>query len=65
MPLSKAEIEALWREVFGGPPPIQAAPEMLIEVLVRCLPRPAPYGYEARGGFAPPKALIAKPPRED
>jgi hypothetical protein len=65
MPGSKIEIEALWRELFGGPPPIDATPEMLIAVLVRCLPQPAPYGYHGGARFEPPQGLIAKPLIED
>jgi hypothetical protein len=65
MPGSKTEIEALWRELFGGPPPIDATPEMLIAVLVRCLPQPAPYGYDGGARFSTPDAVIAKPPTRD
>lgn len=38
------EIEALWAEVFGEPPPIRCEPHFLAEVLVRSLPSPPPYG---------------------
>jgi hypothetical protein len=65
MPASKSEIEALWRELFGGPPPVDAAPEMLLDVLVRCLPQPTPYGYAPEALSAPPAALVASPPRDD
>jgi hypothetical protein len=40
---AKQELEALWREVFGEPPPISAEPSMLSEILVRHLPRAPPY----------------------
>jgi hypothetical protein len=40
---AKQELEALWREVFGEPPPINAEPSMLSEILVRHLPPAPPY----------------------
>jgi hypothetical protein len=44
MPSAKAEVEALWEAVFGGPPPIEAEHSLLLDVLMRCLPPPPPYG---------------------
>ena len=38
------DIGLLWSEVFGEPPPITAAPDMVLDVLVRCLPLAPPYG---------------------
>jgi hypothetical protein len=49
---AKQELEALWREVFGEPPSINADPAMLSEILVRHLPPAPPYidGEEAAAG---------------
>ncbi|THD57729.1 hypothetical protein [Phenylobacterium sp.] len=32
------EATALWREVFGEPPPVRAEGEDLLEIVTRCLP---------------------------
>jgi hypothetical protein len=40
---AKQELEALWCEVFGEPPPINAEPALLSEILVRHLPLAPPY----------------------
>jgi hypothetical protein len=37
-------LEALWRAVFGGPPSVDASPEVMSAILVRCLPPAPPYG---------------------
>jgi hypothetical protein len=37
------QIEELWAAVFGGPPPIRAAPHLMLEVLVKNLTSPPPY----------------------
>jgi len=49
VPSAKQELEALWREVFGEPPSIEADASMLSEILVRHLPPAPPYidGEEA------------------
>jgi hypothetical protein len=65
MPASKSEIEALWRALFGGPPPVEAPAEMMLEVLVRHLPQPTPYGHEEASPVAPPAELFARPPSEN
>jgi hypothetical protein len=36
-------VYALWRAVFGQPPPIEAAPRLLCDLLVRHLPAAPPY----------------------
>jgi hypothetical protein len=38
------EIEALWTSVFGEPPPISGAGELILEILIRYLPPAPPYG---------------------
>ena len=43
MSQTHAEIEALWIAIYGEPPPITAPTEMLIDILVRCLPCPDPF----------------------
>lgn len=40
----RADILGLWREVFGGPPAIEADPRLLADLLVRHLPPAPPYG---------------------
>lgn len=40
----RRRVLALWRGVFGGPPPVRAEPELLIALLVAHLPHPPPYG---------------------
>lgn len=40
----RGRVLALWRGVFGEPPPVRAEPELLIHLLVEYLPRPPPYG---------------------
>lgn len=35
------ELNQLWRAVFGQPPAIRARPDVLADVLIKCLP-PAP-----------------------
>jgi hypothetical protein len=44
MPGAGEEVEALWVSVFGEPAPITAAPELLLEILVRHMPLAPPYG---------------------
>jgi hypothetical protein len=36
MPDAKSEMEALWNAVFGQPPPIDADPGLLAELILRC-----------------------------
>jgi hypothetical protein len=43
MSLADDELEALWRAVFGEPPPISADPGLLAELIVRFLPRAPAY----------------------
>lgn len=52
MSSAKQELEALWREVFGEPPSINADPALLSEILVRHLPPAPPYvaGDETTAG---------------
>jgi hypothetical protein len=52
---AKQELEALWREVFGEPPSINADPAMLSEILVHHLPPAPPYidGEEAAASVRP------------
>jgi hypothetical protein len=54
---AKQELEALWAEVFGEPPSINADTEMLSEILVRHLPSAPPYidGEEAAARKKPPR----------
>jgi len=40
----RRRVLALWRGVFGEPPPVEAEPELLIRLLVEHLPHPPPYG---------------------
>jgi hypothetical protein len=63
-------IHALWASVFGEPPPVTAAPELLIKILVRHLPLAPPYGevfaaindpIEASEGSLSASADAAKP----
>ena len=44
MPQSNQQIDLLWTTVFGQPPPIVAAPALLLAVLVEYLPLAPPYG---------------------
>ncbi|HXQ09396.1 MAG TPA: hypothetical protein VN805_00180 [Caulobacteraceae bacterium] len=59
MSSAKQELEALWREVFGEPPSINADPAMLSEILVRHLP-PAPPYIDGEGA-----AASVRPPPDD
>jgi hypothetical protein len=55
-----AEIDALWFAVFGEPPCIRASPDMVLNVLMRCMPV-APTPAEAWVSFL---LLIAFPAGE-
>jgi hypothetical protein len=52
MPDAKEELQALWTAVFGQPPAVDADPELLAYLIVRCSPPPPVYG-PAPPGFAP------------
>ncbi len=43
MPSRQEEVEALWRAVFGQPPSIAAPAEMLLQILIECLPPTPPF----------------------
>jgi len=58
MPRRQHEIEALWAALFGEPPAIAADPQLLMDVLMRCLPPAPPYG-------AAPDGLPVEPPDPD
>jgi hypothetical protein len=47
-PEAEARLTDLWQEVFGQPPPVTGAPELLSRVLVQNLPPTPPYRPEAR-----------------
>lgn len=40
---TEQDVEALWADLFGGPPPIKAAPGLLLDILVRHMPLAPPY----------------------
>ena len=44
---------ALWRGVFGEPPPVVAEPELLLRLLVAYLPAAPPYGGHGQGPGEP------------
>ncbi|HVM99429.1 MAG TPA: hypothetical protein VMT68_04360 [Caulobacteraceae bacterium] len=41
---AKQELQALWIAVFGEPPVIDAGPELLAHLIVRCSAPPPVYG---------------------
>jgi hypothetical protein len=43
-----SELQALWIEVFGEPPSVNADAKLLSELLVRYLPPAPPYGQPER-----------------
>ena len=45
-----AELHALWAEVFGEPPSVNADAKLLGELLVRHLPPAPPYGEPDKAG---------------
>jgi hypothetical protein len=58
MASAKTELESLWTALFGGPPAINAEPEMLATILVAHAPPPPPYQYNEV-----PLRLAARRPR--
>jgi hypothetical protein len=42
-PAAEKELSALWRHVFGQPPPVVGAPNLLSRILVQNLPPAPPY----------------------
>jgi hypothetical protein len=53
MPDAKEELQALWAAVFGQPPAVDADPDLLAYLIVRCSPPPPP----AYGPTPPARAL--------
>ena len=58
------QLEALWAEVYGGPPSIRVEPPVLAAVLVGSLPlapayTPAPSGDASQGSTKPSEADTA------
>jgi hypothetical protein len=50
MSSAKQELEALWTAVFHEPPVIDAEPELLAELILKCSPPPPIYGAAEIGG---------------
>jgi hypothetical protein len=46
MSSAKEEMEALWTAVFHEPPPVDAEPDLLAALILRCSPPPPIYGPE-------------------
>jgi hypothetical protein len=46
MSRAKQEMEALWTAVFQEPPAVDAEPDLLAELILRCSPPPPIYGAE-------------------
>ena len=43
---AKAEMEGLWTAVFGEPPAVDAGPDVLAELILKCSGPPPVYGME-------------------
>jgi hypothetical protein len=62
MTSAKSELEALWAAVFHEPPVIDAEPELLAELILKCSPPPPIYGAAEIGGrpeITPPDGTSA------
>ncbi len=55
----RAEVHALWTALFGEPPIVEAAPAVLLDVLIASLPKA---DYTPPTALAPPRPSAA--PRE-
>ena len=61
MPDAREELQALWTAVFGQPPAVDAEPDLLACLIVRCSPPPPVYGATLPG-LARSVALDGRPP---
>ena len=52
-PDPRSQLSRLWRAAFGEPPAIDAEPEIMAQVLIRCLPCAPPYEFGAGRGKPP------------
>jgi hypothetical protein len=59
---AKQELEALWVAVFGQRPAVDAEPDLLARLIVRCSDPPPVYG-DALPGVAKPPVRPASGPR--
>jgi len=50
---AKSEMEGLWTAIFGEPPAVDAEPQLLAELIIRCSGPPPVYGMEEPPGSRP------------